>query len=173
LFELAKEANKLETIHENIMYAWEVAKVPDFKDFLKSPIISTEKKEKVFKAVFEDKVEKVVLRTFYVMTEHQREAYLTDFCRTFHLMYNREKHISSARLISAVQLSDETVNDLLKAFKDKGLLESEVELVKEIDADIIGGFVLEFNNQVYDASVQYKLEQLRKKFSENLYIKNI
>jgi F-type H+-transporting ATPase subunit delta len=88
-------------------------------------------------------------------------------------MYNKEKHVSAVKLISAVELSDETVNELLETFKSKGLLEKEVELVKAVDTSIIGGFILEFDGRVYDASLCYKLEQLNKKFSENLYIKNI
>ncbi len=173
LFDLAEAEGKLDKVHEDIMYTWEVAKVDDFKRFLKSPVISITKKEDVFQGIFASKVEPVVLKTFDAMIEHKREAYLADFCRTFHLMYNNVKKISSARLISAVALSDETVNDLLEVFKSKGLIQQQVELVKEVNPAIIGGFILEFDDKVYNSSVAYKLENLRKNFSENLYTKNI
>lgn len=173
LFDLSKANGNLDKVHDDVMYAWEVAKTEDFEDFLKSPLIPIEKKENVFKAVFGDKVEANVLRTFDTMVEHKREVYLTDFCRTFHLMYNASQHISSARLVSAVELSDAVVEDLLAVFKSKGLVQQQVELVKAIDPSIIGGFILEFDDQVYNASVAYKLESLKKKFSENLYTKNI
>jgi F-type H+-transporting ATPase subunit delta len=107
------------------------------------------------------------------MINHKREAYIGDFCRSFHLMFNKEKHVSAVRLIMAVELSDKIVNELLDTFKEKGMLEKEVELVKDIDPSIIGGFILEFDGRVYDASLTHKLEQMNKKFSENLYIKNI
>lgn len=172
LFDLSKQDGKLDQVHEEVLNAWDVTKQEDFKAFLKSPVISETKKKEVLTAVF-GTFDKNLLNTFNIMASHKREAYIGDFCRAFHLMYNKEKHVSAVKLISAVELSDETVNELLETFKQKGLLEKEVELVTAIDTSIIGGFILEFDGKVYDASLSYKLEQLNKKFSENLYIKNI
>ncbi|MCP4439390.1 MAG: ATP synthase F1 subunit delta [Aureispira sp.] len=172
LFSLAEEEGNLDKVHDNIMYIWEVAKTDDFAAFLKNPIISAHKKEKVFEAVFTDKVESVVLKTLRVIAEHRREPYLGDICRVFHTMYNSSRKISSARLITAAAVSESVVDGILETFKTKGLLEAQVELDTAIDPSIIGGFVLEFNNQVYDASIAYKLDQMETQFSENLYIKN-
>jgi len=41
-----------------------------------------------------------------------------------------------------------------------------------VNPELIGGFILEFDNQVYDASVSKRLDEMKKQFSENLYIKN-
>ena len=57
--------------------------------------------------------------------------------------------------------------------RQKGFLEADVELIKEIDPSIIGGFILEFDGKVYNASLLHSLDQLKKKFNENLYIKNL
>jgi len=96
-----------------------------------------------------------------------------DFCRAFHLMYNKEKQVSAVRLTTAVELGEETIKDLLETFKTKGLLEQKVELIKEIKPSIIGGFILEFDGQIYNASLLHQLDQMKKQFSENLYTKNI
>lgn len=173
LFDLAKSEGKLEKVHDDVMTAWDVAKNEEFAAFLKSPILSVEKKKAVIDAVFSKTAEPMVVQTFYVMADHKREAYMADFCRTFHLMYNKEVQVSSVRLTTAVELSDETVNELLDTFKAKGLLEQKVELVKDIKPSIIGGFVLEFDGQVYNASLASKLDKMKKQFSENLYTKNI
>jgi F-type H+-transporting ATPase subunit delta len=172
LFELSKSDGKLDSVHEDVMNAWEVVRHKEFNSFLKSPIISISKKKEVLEAVFA-KFDSSLLKTFHVMADHKREAYIRDFCRAFHLKYNKENHVSAVRLVSAVELSQETVNNLLNTFKSKGLLEEKVELVKNINPSIIGGFILEFDGQVYNASLAHKLDQMSKKFSENLYIKNI
>lgn len=173
LFSLAEDEGNLDKVHDNIMYIWEVAKTTkDFASFLKNPIISALKKEQVFEAVFTGKVETIVLKTLKVIAEHRREPYLIDICRAFHLMYNSLRKISSARLITAAEVSETVVNEILETFKTKGLLQAQVELDTKIDPSLIGGFVLEFNNQVYDASIAYKLDQMETQFSENLYIKN-
>ena len=135
---------KLDKVHEDVMNAWDVAKHKDFKAFLKSPIISIKKKKEVLDSVFA-KFDKNLVNTFHVMTSHKREAFIADFCRSFHLMYNKQNHVSAVKLTSAIELSDKTVNDLLETFKAKGLLEAEVDLVKNIKPSIIGGFILEFD----------------------------
>ncbi|MCH2023460.1 MAG: ATP synthase F1 subunit delta [Saprospiraceae bacterium] len=172
LFELSKSDGKLDSVHDDVMNAWDVVKHEEFNSFLKSPVISISKKKEVIAAIFAE-YDAGLLQTFNVMANHKREAFIGDFCRSFHLMYNKENHVSVVRLVSAVELSDNTINELLSTFKSKGLLEEKVELVKEIKPSIIGGFILEFDGQVYNASLGHKLEQMSKKFSENLYIKNI
>jgi F-type H+-transporting ATPase subunit delta len=172
LFDLAKNEGKLDKVHQDILYIKEVAELPDFAAVMKNPLISEDKKEGIFNAVFGQKVDSLTLKTLMVMTEHNREAYLNDICRTFHLLYNQDKHVSSVTITSAVELTQQTIDSILAEFKSKGIIESQVELKTKIDASILGGFILQFNDRVYNASISYKLDQLRAKFSENLYIKN-
>ncbi len=172
LFELAIQDNNLDEVHEDVMMAWKVAQQDDFAAFLKSPIIPVQRKKAVINKVFE--ASPTHLRnTLNVMIEHKREAYMSDFCREFHLMYNKRNKVSSAQLITAAPMSEATVQDILTVFKNKGLLEQDVELVEKVNPEIIGGFILEFDGQVYNASLANKLEAMRKQFSENLYTKNI
>jgi F-type H+-transporting ATPase subunit delta len=172
LFELAKNEGKLDKVHQDILYVRQVADLPDFASVMKNPLIKEEKKEGIFNAVFGNKVDKLTLNTLMIMAEHNREAYLVDVCRTFHLMYNKEKHISAVTLTTAAEMSKPMVDNILAEFKAKGLIESDVELKTLVDPAIIGGFILQFKDRVYNASAAYKLDQLRTKFSENLYIKN-
>lgn len=172
LFELAKTEGKLDKVHDDVMYAWNISKNEEFNDFVKSPIIPLHKKIEVLDSFFA-KLDPIFLQTLHIIATHKREAYISDFCRVFHLLYNKEKHVSSVRLTTAVELSNTTVNDLLDTFRAKGLIEAEVELVKNVNASIIGGFILEFDDTIYDASLSHQLEQMKKKFSENLYTKNI
>jgi F-type H+-transporting ATPase subunit delta len=46
-----------------------------------------------------------------------------------------------------------------------------LEIVTQVDPELIGGFVLQFDNKRYDASIAHKLDELRSAFSKNLYIK--
>lgn len=172
LFDLAVQENTLDQVHDDVMTAWEVAKQEDFEAFLKSPIIPEEKKKAVISKVFANS-QASLRNTLNVMIEHKREAYMGDFCREFHLMYNKQKKVSSAQLITAAPMSATIVEDLLSVFKNKGLLEQKVELVQKVDPSIVGGFILEFDGQVYNASLLSKLEEFKKQFSENLYTKTI
>ncbi len=173
LFELAEKENLLDKVHEDILYVREVARHKEFASVMKNPLISTEKKERIFEAVFKEKVHDLTLKTLMVIAEHKREAYVADVCTFFHSMYNTQKHITSVRLTTATAISEEKAQTILAAFQEKGLIEEHVELELKVNPDILGGFIVQFNDQLYDASVKDKLDRLRMKFSENLYIKNI
>jgi F-type H+-transporting ATPase subunit delta len=88
-------------------------------------------------------------------------------------LYNNSKKITQVTVTTAVEMGTDKIDEILGGFKAKGLIEQEVELEAKVDPSIIGGFIVQFNDQLYDASVKDKLDGLRKKFSENLYIKNI
>ncbi|MBC7902760.1 MAG: F0F1 ATP synthase subunit delta, partial [Gemmatimonadaceae bacterium] len=43
----------------------------------------------------------------------------------------------------------------------------------ETKPDIIGGFVLEFNNNLIDASIERDLRDIKKQFGQNIYVRQI
>ena len=46
-----------------------------------------------------------------------------------------------------------------------GAVNGNVELETKVDANLIGGFVLQFGDKLYDASVANQLKKLKKEFS--------
>jgi F-type H+-transporting ATPase subunit delta len=44
-----------------------------------------------------------------------------------------------------------------------------VEVTTAVDPKLMGGYIIEVEGNVYDASVRHKLENLRKEFKINLY----
>ena len=48
---------------------------------------------------------------------------------------------------------------------------SKIDLVEEIDEDLTGGFIFKYDNLEYDASIRKQIQQLKKDFESNLYIK--
>ena len=48
---------------------------------------------------------------------------------------------------------------------------AEVDLKEKIDEEIIGGFVLSYEDKQYDASILRQIKNLRREFDINLYVK--
>jgi F-type H+-transporting ATPase subunit delta len=172
-FELAQEANELKKAYEDVRAIRKMCDVDDFSDFLKSPIIDKHKKTEVLEKLLAGKACSVTLKTIKVIMEHGRGLYLRDICRSFRTLYYEVCHISRARLITAAPITDTTAQNLVVEFQKSGMLQPEVELERIVKPEIVGGFILEFNNQVYNASIAFQLEQLNIKFSKNLYTKNL
>ena len=54
---------------------------------------------------------------------------------------------------------------------DSDITAKSIEFVTNIDPEIIGGFVIKIDDNLYDASVARKLKELRKDFTDNKSVK--
>ena len=173
LIDLAQEQGKLERILEDVNSFREVAKHRDFALMLKSPVINSDKKEKIFVQLFGGKYDEMTMAFLRILLRKGREAQLADIANEYILQYKVIKHISTVKLVTAVKLSDETVKTIHGKLVASTATDKNVELITEVDPGLIGGFVIEFEDRLYDASVSHKLDLMKKDFKDNLYISQI
>lgn len=173
LIDLAVEQQKLDRILEDVQSFREVTKNREFYLLLKSPIVHADKKLDIVRKLFEGKYDGLTMAFLRILISKGRERYLPEIAVEFISQYRKLKHISTVRLTTATPLSEATlqvIHDKLEASKDTDQI---VEVSTEVDPDIIGGFILQFEDKIYDASVAQKLEDLKKAFAENLYVSQI
>ncbi|MBX2872496.1 MAG: ATP synthase F1 subunit delta [Saprospiraceae bacterium] len=173
LLDLAVEQNKLERVLEDVNSFREVLKNREFKLLTKSPIVSTSKKKDIFKALFEGKYDELTMAFLNILLTKGRESYLSDIAVEFLSQYKKLKHISTVRLITAAPLSDEALASIKRKLLDSTVTDDKVEISVEVDPELIGGFIIEFEDNIYDASVANKLDELKKGFRDNKYISMI
>ncbi|MEM9887584.1 MAG: ATP synthase F1 subunit delta [Bacteroidota bacterium] len=173
LIDLAKERKELDQVHEDVLLFQEVAKNKDFKLLLNSPIVSVDKKRKVFKAIFDGKTTELTSKFLDIVLNKGREDALPAIMRAFNTQYKLIKHISDLKITSAIPLSTEAVEAIKKKLVAEKAIYEDVEVVTEVNPNLLGGMVLEFGGQLYDASVSRKLNSLKKDFVGNLYISQI
>lgn len=173
LIDLAVEQNKLERVLEDVNSFREVLKNREFKLLTKSPIVSTSKKQDIFKALFEGKYDELTMAFLNILLTKGRESYLPDIAVEFLSQYKKLKHISTVKLTTAAPLSDEALASIKGKLLDSTVTDDQVEITVEVDPELIGGFIIEFEDNIYDASVANKLDELKKGFRDNKYISMI
>ncbi len=173
LIDLSREKGKLERVLEDVESFRQVAKNRDFALLLKSPVVKADTKERIFNQLFGGKYDEITLAFLRILLRKGREALLIEIANEFDLQYKVIKHITTVKLTTAVKLSDEAVKAIHAKLLASNTTDQNVELTTEVDPDIIGGFVIEFGDRLYDASVAHKLEQMKKNFKGNLYISQI
>ena len=173
LIDLAQEQGKLDRVLEDVKTFQQVSKNRDFLLMLRSPVVKADTKEKIFKQLFAGKFDEMTMAFLQILLRKGRESQLAEIASEYILQYKFIQHISTVKLTTASKLSDETV----KAIKDKLLAstatDKNVELITEVNPELIGGFVIEFEDKLYDASVSHKLDLMKKNFKDNLYISQI
>jgi F-type H+-transporting ATPase subunit delta len=86
--------------------------------------------------------------------------------------YNTIKGIHKVKLTTAVAVGDDVKNSIIgKINTEAGF--GKVELETVVDEALIGGFVLEFDNNLVDASILRDLNDIKKQFLQNHYVPNI
>lgn len=172
LLELAIEKGQLEKVYADMLLVQSVChNSKDFVNFLHSPIIHTDKKLEVIKAVFGKNISEMTLGFFTILADKRRESYMGDIAKSFIAQYKEHKNITTAMVTSAAGIDSAARTKILDLVKQSA--KGEVELVEKVDKDLIGGFILRIGDKQVDASIARKLNELRKSFSENPHTINI
>ena len=173
LIDLAKDQGKLDRVLEDVQSFQKVAQNRDFLLMLRSPVVKADTKEKVFNQLFSGRYDEMTMAFLQILLRKGREAHLAEIAKEYIEQYKVIKHISTVKLVTAVKLSEEAVKAIHAKLLASNTTDHNVELVTEVDPDLIGGFVIEFDDRLYDASVAHKLDLMKKNFKDNLYISQI
>ncbi len=162
--QIAVEENKLEKLISDIETIEKVLNTSvDFKLFLKSPIINTEKKKKIMTSLFENKVDPITLKFLLLLTAKNREALIPAIVIQFKSLLDEMRGILNAHISAVVSLSDEQKLKITKRLE--ALTKKKVRLHFKIDPTLIGGFKIQINDTVYDGSILNQFNILKQQFN--------
>jgi F-type H+-transporting ATPase subunit delta len=160
IFQSALEKKILDKVYQNMIFISEICKMKETKEFLHSPIIIPSKKEDIFHKMLGGNVEKIILSLIDLIVKNGRESFLPAIARVFIHETKKYKGITESVLTTAVKVDDNVrkqITDLIsEVFKTK------VELKESIDPEIIGGFILQIDDNYIDASIKNKLRKIKK-----------
>lgn len=165
LLSLAQEQGKLERILEDIQAFQKATEQRDFFLLLKSPIVNPTKKASIFKAIFEGKFDEMTMAFLNIVLRKGREGYLGDIVNEFVRQYQEFKQVSSVKLTTATPISAASLEAIKQQLKGSNNTKANIEIETAVNPDLIGGFVIEFDDKLYDASIAHKLGNLKKEFT--------
>lgn len=134
---------------------------------LKSPIINAGKKKDILKAIFGSSFDKVTMTFMDIVVGKGRESILPEIADEFMELYRQHKKITTAKVTSAQPLSDNALAKIKAKLSASSLTSSEVAIETAVDPSLIGGFVIEIGDKLYDSSIAHKLNLARKEFTNN------
>ena len=171
LIDLAQDRDQLERIKEDVDSLLSMTENRDFALLLRSPVVAPSKKQSVLTALLEKAGTDELTRAFVrIVINKGREADLPAILRSFNEQYKVIRHISSVTLTSAAPLSEASLAEIRAKLIGQGMTEATVDIDTKVDPSLLGGFVLEFDGRIYDASVAHKLREMKKDLTRpNLY----
>ncbi len=172
LLDLSIEQNQLEAVYADMQYMKQINKSnADFVALLRSPIVTSDKKDKILAAVIGDKVCKLTMLFINLLTTKKRESNLPEIVTAFLEQYNKLKNIQTVKLTTAAPISEELKNSIVAKVRTATTTAVEIETL--VDEELIGGFKLEVAGTLIDATILHDLNDVKKQFLNNEYIHNI
>lgn len=160
LLKAAKEENKADVINTDLLFIKQTVETKEFQPVLENPVYTSTKKNDIFKAVFEGKINDLSLRFLYLLTNKNRENILPDAIRNYGSIYRKEQNISSVKLTTAFKSSPKFNNEVKQIIEKK--FKTKAELITVEDKDIIGGFIINIDDRQLDAGIKNQLNNIKK-----------
>ena len=172
LIDLGVDQKNLDVLHKDMGVIKEALKNKDLRLLVKSPIIKPSKKISIFKEIFGGNVDKVTMAYLEIVTKKGREVILPELTSAFDQQYKKLQKVTAVKLTTASPITEQALAEIKKNLLASDVTDKEVDIDTAVNPDLIGGFVLQMGDKLYDASVAHQLEQVKKKFADNKYIKS-
>ena len=169
LIDLAVEQGKLATIVGDVQSLSNAVKNRDLYLMLKSPIIHADKKESIMTEIFGKGFDAMTMAFVKICITKGREDILPEIATEFLAEHKRMQGITTVKITTATPLSIEALESIKAKLTASTSTAKSVEIETAVDANLIGGFVVEYGDKLYDASVAAKLTELKKQFTGNVY----
>jgi F-type H+-transporting ATPase subunit delta len=160
LFEAARDRDRLGPVRDELAQIVEAeAEVPELRELLRNPQLDPRARASAIEDLLSGGEE--LLRNFLlVLADKGRTGSLEEIAREFERLIAEHEGIVHAELTTAVELSDEEAQKLLRQIEQAS--GRKVEATRSVDPDLIGGIVLQVGSHRLDASVRGRLERLRR-----------
>jgi F-type H+-transporting ATPase subunit delta len=173
LLDLAIEQNQVEAVYSDIKMLQSICKTnADFVAMLKSPVIKSQKKEKIIEAVVAGKLSTLTTAFLTLLVNKAREYSLPEIVKAFLEQYNTLNNIYQVKLTTAVPISDNLQTAILDKIKASTSMK-KIELEAVVKDELSGGFTLEMGGNLIDASILRDLNDVKKQFQSNEYIHSL
>lgn len=133
--------------------------VPQLRQTIDNPMLSKDKKEMLLQtAASGEKVSALTKSFIALVLKEDRENVIQFMANSYVTLYRQQKNVIRGKLTTAARVSAQTEQKMREMVESK--TNGTVEFETEVNPDIIGGFILEYDTFRMDASVKSKLNSI-------------
>lgn len=132
---------------------------PEYPMLLASPGIPLEERLAVIDAAFAAQLPEDVVSFLKLLCERGRIPCFGEAAEEYSRLYDASEHIAQAKVVSAVDLTEEE-KTALRA-KLEAMCHSAVSLECSTDPSLIGGVIVEVDGRILDGSVRHHLNVVK------------
>ena len=171
LIDLSMEMNGLESTLADMRLIEQACSVShEFLNMLRSPIISADKKIAIINSIFGTNISDLTKRFAHLLIAKGREMFLAEISTAFIAQYNVHKNIATVNLTTATPIDDKLKAAIVAKVTPLMRQGCTVEVKSAVNKDLIGGFVVEVEDKLFDASIRKRLADVRAGVVDTSYV---
>jgi F-type H+-transporting ATPase subunit delta len=163
LYDLAIDKNAVPGVSdemENIVTV--IEDNAQLKRMLESPVVKHSVKLQIMRETVKSFAGPVMMQFLEFLGKKNRVDGLLEIGKAYTLIHDERQGILRVKLTSAIALTESQLSEI------RSRLESEyrktIIFITKINPSVVGGFILQVDDTIIDASIKNKLELLKKKF---------
>ena len=138
--------------------------VPQLRFTIDNPMLSKDKKEALLLTAVGKNPSPLTKTFIQLVLKEDRESVMQFIANSYVTLYRQQKNVIRGRLITAAAVSPATEQKMRQMVESK--TNGTVEFETEVNPDIIGGFILEYDTYRMDASVKAQLNSILKQLKK-------
>ena len=132
--------------------------VPQLRFTIDNPMLSKDKKEALLLTAVGKEPSALTKVFIQLVLKEDRESVMQFIANSYVTLYRQQKNVIRGRLITAAAVTPAIEQKMRRMVESK--TNGTVEFESEVNPDIIGGFILEYDTFRMDASVKTKLNSI-------------
>ncbi|MBO5591607.1 MAG: F0F1 ATP synthase subunit delta [Prevotella sp.] len=159
LLKSAVEAKVEDAVYQGMMsLAQSYIDVPALRQTIDNPMLSKDKKETLLITALGESPCTLSKIFVQLVLKEDRENMIQFMANSYVTLYRKQKNVIRGKLTTAARVSAQTEQKMRQMVESK--TNGTVEFETEVNPDIIGGFILEYDTYRMDASVKSKLNNI-------------
>jgi len=159
LLRTATEAKQEDIVYQDMMtMARSYVEVPQLRQTIAGPMLPKEKKQTLLETAAGKKPANLTQSFISLVLKEDRETEMQFMANAYVTLYRKQKNVIRGKLTTAARVSAATEQKMRQLVESK--TQGNVEFETEVNPDIIGGFILEYDTFRMDASVKTKLNSI-------------
>lgn len=165
LLDSAIQKGILDAVSNDVEFVSSVLKKnPSLKRMLENPVIKGELKSSILNEIFQKNVNYETMEFILFVVSKKREELLPSILEKFMELRDLKLGFVNVNVLIASEFTETQKAELQNRLQK--MLNKKVRMNYQVDKKILGGFIVQAGDTVYNASIKHQLELLKKHFVE-------
>jgi len=166
LIELSNEKQLTDAIYSDMQEMQNLLMESDeLRNFLITPQVDDKTKSRLITKLFSAHFQELTIKFLTLLIRKGRSKLVIYIVHQFVELYREQNGIVPAVIKTAAPIPEKTKQQIIEKVR-KATGKSQIELQEHLDKNLLGGFILYYAGNCYDASVKHDLDKIKNWISQ-------